>query len=99
MTYDVKCSFLPVSSSFAESAWRAYLEKTALGDSDAKPANRRGLVSVVPADGGCFIVARVEDDSLISMIPSALLPASKRNRVRTKDFERFRTAMALAAAS
>jgi hypothetical protein len=93
MSSVLQCLFLPHPVSVVEDAWREFegTKHKAPRPEDAR-RGKEALVSLVPADGGCFIVARTDQRYLL--LPDLRRLFGKRpSRVRERDLERFRLAL------
>jgi hypothetical protein len=69
MRTDLKCLFLPAPVATIETVWRNFRSEELAAAAEAglvrqRKVRRSGIVSVTPAEGGCYLVAATEKDTL-----------------------------------
>ena len=74
--------FVRAPSDSVRKAWREFADKSLKDDTD-------GQVAVIPADGGCFVVATPHAASRAGLLARRLRRAG-RPRVSRRDLEHFR---------
>src|SRR5687767_12041445 len=89
MRLDLRCLFLPATVSTVEAAWQSYRQEplTISGGSKARKAKRSGVLSVVPAEGGCYIVAATEKEPMAPDVARML--GLRKKRLTERDLQSF----------
>lgn len=92
MRFPLESVFLPVSVSVAETSWHSYQGVNVADAQNPKYLKREtGLISFVPAAGGCFLVAKLEQPSVVTSV--ARLVSRKPRPLSTRELEAFRVAV------
>lgn len=89
MRLDLRCLFLPASVSTVEAAWQSYRQEplTLTAGRKRRKAKRSGVLSVVPAEGGCYLVAATEKETMAPDV--ARLLGLRKKRLTERDLNSF----------
>ena len=89
----VQSCFLPVPAPIAEAEWRSFRVQVLQADRSEMERAPDGLISILPAEGGCFLTAATRRPSIVDVVSRALGQPRARG-LSEHEFEGFRLAVA-----